>query len=106
MRPIDAPLEPLNPSEISIEACEALWCAVLHQNRLDATASPLCVIHPKARIQRLNDIMDARRWYGSEDFRTVCSLADVDETAETAFAESLKANGWQRTRAMTNARVQ
>ncbi len=101
----NAPLEPLDPETIHPAACIALWQAVLHQNRLDATASPLVATYHKERVERLRLILRARAYYGTPDFKFVCSLADVDETAETAFADSLKENGWRRTRAMTAARV-
>lgn len=105
MNGLDAPLSPLNPCEIDQGACEALWRAVLHQNRLDATGEALSATSTKRKIERLCEIIDARRWYASEDFREVCALADCDEDAELAVAAGLKANGWKRTRDMQQART-
>ena len=52
------------------DACRALWCAVISELWMVATA-------PRA-ADRPHEIRAARRWFGSRDFYAVCALAGVD----------------------------
>lgn len=61
----------LAESLVSVGACRALWCAVMtEQFRL--------AIAPLAMDRRV-EVDQARGWFESKDFRTVCSLIGLND---------------------------
>ncbi|WP_416368597.1 hypothetical protein [Tritonibacter mobilis] len=70
---------------ISVQSCRALWCAVVGEQLSLALA-------PK-RVDREYEVAAARRWFGSRDFYTVCSLIGlngewVNAAVRTKIAEA------------------
>lgn len=57
--------------EVSELACRALWCAVIEEQRVLA-------VEPRVMDPKL-DVLQARRWFGSKDFRMACALAGLDD---------------------------
>lgn len=55
----------------------ALWRAVVARMLEDAGIAPTTAEHARVRLE-------ARRWFRSRDFRTVCDLADVPPSAVLA----------------------
>lgn len=69
--PVELSGDPL--AHVNLDSCRELWLSVIHQAWVDATAP--------SRVTGPTDILQAIRWFGSEDFRLACELAGVDDVA-------------------------
>ena len=104
--PLDNPLEPLKPNDISIRSCVCLWSAVLHKHLNDAaysgkmfTGGKTDKLRNQYRYQyecKLKVRDEARDWLRSEHAAVVAEMANFDSRYVADQVRQMEMLNWPK----------